>query len=262
MSKKAVVYYRSRSAEPEASIRALESQRESVRQYVERGEFIIECEFIEDEGADENRPAYLDAVRHASSLSREDESWANLIVATDEPIGTGMSFRSPEGIASDELNCLHHVLNGPLQPFPPTIELPPDAPDSVCLFVAHAANPTLAVYLCNPTVGPLRNVKVTSTLLFTGDVFFSCSGAAGVRSFKEVGMEQIGAGNCEVQKWDLVPARQSVLVGMVYTRFNDGIPWYLIEHSNEHGTTAVLYGDLFARDPSKPFHVCVPGVAL
>lgn len=259
MTKKAVVYYRTRSEEPEISELALEAQRKKVSKYVEDEGYLIVGEYTDDESLEASFAAYISAVRLAGSLAREDDSRANLIIATDEPIGSGAALRLPEKMSDEDALILHHVLSGPLQPFPPTMQLRGDAPDCVCLFVAYRASPTLAIYLCNPTREALRNVKVTSTTLFTGDVFFPVSGPLGSRSFKEVGLEQISVGDCEVRTWDLVPARTSVLVGSVYTNFNDAIPWYLIEHSDEHGMSTSLYGNLFALDPANPFHTCVPG---
>lgn len=261
MPQKVVVYYRARKREPEASEAALAVQRDKVQKYVAEIDAEIVGEVIEREGDDNRRPAYFKAVRQAAELSKAEGAWAGMIVATDEPIGSGKAFRAPRRQLLGELGTiLQHILSGPLQPFRPVIDLPSAPPDRLFLFTPYdPRHPTTPIYLCNPTSVPIKNVRVHEADVFMGDVIASTEdGKSMSEALRECGYRELQERGLKPEEWDSIRPHRCVLLSCVYPNTIDFTPWFTIEHTVENGGSVLLEADVWAIDPDNPFHVCMP----
>ena len=170
---KAIVYYRSRPSEPEASDLAMRLQREAVQELLGPDNvFTVLGEFIErEEDGVEAYPAYIAAVQAAITVN-EDIGMINtaIIVASHAGIGSGPPFQPPDVEGSYRL--LHYGLSARLMRVSPEIHLPSGGPGGLSLYAEYRprALETL-VYLCNADPDPLRDVEISAVTFSMNDYY-------------------------------------------------------------------------------------------
>jgi hypothetical protein len=124
MTPRIVAYYRSRPIEPERSAEALEIQRARVRDYAaECGGMIVEA-FTEVDGDTQDYPEFRRAVEACYFHMSGDHTSIELVVATEDPIGSGERFRPPAcetagAEAAQKGLIVQVILAEPLTPFAP-----------------------------------------------------------------------------------------------------------------------------------------------
>ncbi|HBK04357.1 MAG TPA: hypothetical protein DDZ81_00665, partial [Acetobacteraceae bacterium] len=157
---KAVVYYRTRPSEPEASARALLAQKEAVRELFEKCEFRLIREFTEREGEVKGRPAFRAAIRAAAAHTTDGLLDVAFIIPSRAGIGSGEAFTEPRLRGNYRPFCW--TLSAILDPALFEIALP-GAPAALSLYGDFRWNePDTRFYLCNAGTEPITEVVVVT----------------------------------------------------------------------------------------------------
>ncbi len=157
---KAVVYYRTRPSEAEASARALLAQKEAVRELFENYEFRLIREFTEREGEVKGRPAFRAAIRAAAAHTTPGLLDVAFIIPSCAGIGSGEAFTEPRLRGDYRPFCW--TLSAVLDPGLVEIALP-GAPAALSLYADFRWNePDTRFYLCNAGTGPITEVVVVT----------------------------------------------------------------------------------------------------
>lgn len=222
---KAVVYYRTRPSEPEASDVALGLQRNAVRQCLEEEKLIVVAEFIEREGESdpETYPAFVAAVQsgvgHSSGDGPIDVAF---LVASVAAIGTGQPFQEPSAPGGHKLFWFH--VGAPSIPTQTEMTLPEGAPGPLCLHaVFYPRQLKTLIYLCNAGAEPLQAVRVMSTTIEMATFF------------EKKGDDRWDDTQPFEQCWDKLPPNFCIQINQLSHTFWDYVTRYQLTYADASG---------------------------
>ena len=227
---KAVVYYRIRPSEPEASEMALHLQRQAVQQEIRTGHYTLVAEFIEREGEDGKAwPAYATAVQAAVAHTYgEGGPSVALVIASHAGIGSGEPFEEPDvsgDQAAEGAVILNVILNAALVPTQPEIALPPDAPGPLCLYADFRPRQLdTLVYLCNAGLSELIEVTAAIDTISMHQFYRS-----------EPAERWSAVNHTREKRWDRIASGACVLVTRLSYVICDEVDRYRLTHTDAAG---------------------------
>jgi len=227
---KAVVYYRTRPSEPEASEMALQLQQQAVQRYIGTDHYTLVAEFIEREGESGERwPAYVAAVQAAvAQTNSEGGPSVTLIIASHAGIGSGEPFKEPSvsrDQAADGAMIMNVLLSAALVPTQPEIALPPDAPGSLCLYADFRPRQLdTLVYLCNAGLSELTEVTAAIDTISMHQFYRS-----------EPAEKWIAVDYTQEKRWDRIASGTCVLVNTLSHVIWDEVDRYRLTYIDTAG---------------------------
>ncbi|EYD74718.1 hypothetical protein Rumeso_03671 [Rubellimicrobium mesophilum DSM 19309] len=273
----AIIYYRARPSEPEASETAMRLQRQAVCAAVEAGQLQVVGEFIEQEDEasdqvlrlkrealwravetdkpfaegntrDETRRAYYAAVEAARAHGA-----ACLVVVSHAAIGSGEVFAEPW--VEQGSGLLHVMLAAALVPTLPDIPVPAGAPGPLCLYADFRPGQLeTLVYLCNagPEALSVVTVDLDSITMFE---FYR----------EEPEQRWVDASTFPKQQWDVLPAGRAVLIDTLSHAMWDFVDRYRLAWSDGVGRRWTVAADSLAfnaerlaQDPTRVWEELAP----